>query len=97
MSTQLDPADAARFALSVLTMRVDSPAGDWLASDYEQIYLDRWAELHAEHGDEADEDVFLNLLNIAEYLLGRLVEATGREPAYWLTEVRRDYVDTMDA
>jgi len=92
-----DSKATARFALAVLTMRANTPGGEWLPADYERHYLDGYRELRDEQGEDTDEYLFLDMLNIAWHLLFYLETATGRPISVWLGDIRDDYVEASDA
>ena len=82
------------WAMSVLTMRVNTPSGEWLPADFERVYRQGWAELEAAFGaDTASEMAILDLANIAMHLVDYLVAVTGQPASRWLEQVRRDYVE----
>ena len=82
------------WAMSLLTMRVNTPSGEWLPADFEQVYRQGWAELEAAFGaSTASEMAILDLANIAMHLVDYLVVVTGQPASRWLEQVRRDYVD----
>jgi hypothetical protein len=86
----------ASLALAVLTMRADTPAGEWLESTYGSTYFDIWHEARDLAGDEADEDMFLNMLNFAATLLDYLEDETGRASAHWIERIRHEYIESIE-
>ncbi|MBC9735392.1 hypothetical protein [Nocardioides marmotae] len=82
------------WAMSLLTMRVNTPSGEWLPEDFERVYRQGWAELEGSFGaSTASEMAILDLANIAMHLVDYLVAVTGEPASRWLEQVRRDYVD----
>ncbi|NHC24128.1 hypothetical protein G6553_13225 [Nocardioides sp. IC4_145] len=83
------------WAMSLLTMRVNTPSGEWLPADFERVYRQGWGELEAAFGaGTASEMAILDLANIAMHLVDYLVVVTGQPASRWLEQVRRDYVET---
>lgn len=96
MTPDQDPdfGDITDWALALVTMRVDTPGGEWLPEDYQRAYVQGWAELEARFGaTTASEMAILDLANIATHLVDYLVAVTGQPASVWLQQVRRDYVD----
>jgi hypothetical protein len=85
---------AARYALSLLTMRVNAPADEWLPPDFEREYEAGWADLEAQLGSEmANEGVVLVLMHMAALLMRELNAATGKPFGHWLQILREEYVN----
>ncbi|MFC6707548.1 hypothetical protein [Flexivirga alba] len=86
----------SRYAFMLLTMRANTPDGEWLAADHEEVYLDGWRELVEKVGeDNANDYTRLDLLNMANYFLHFLAETSGASKESWLQSLREDYVDPM--
>lgn len=93
-----DPDSVAAWAFSLLTMRANTPAGEWLPADFEQAYQDGWREVVDEVGEsEANDEVVLDLVNMANLLLDELAELSGQPKAIWLTASRENYLNTGDS
>ncbi len=66
------------WAMSLLTMRVNTPSGEWLPADFERVYRQGWGELEAAFGaGTASEMAILDLANIAMHLVDYLVVVTA--------------------
>jgi hypothetical protein len=87
----------AELALSLLTMRADTPAGEWVDDHFGTDYEKVWTDARSLAGGEADDDLFLSVLNLADVLLRLLVAATEVEQASWLARVRANYIDPIDS
>lgn len=94
MTSDPDFGEITAWAFALLTMRVDTPGGEWLADDYQRVYAQGWGELQAQFGvDTASEMAILDLANLAMHLVDYLVAVTGQPAATWLQQLRRDYVE----
>jgi hypothetical protein len=92
--------DISRYAFTVLTMRANTPPGEWVGDDeaFARIYESGWREIVERHqGNSPEEYLFLDMLNMANYFLGMLTEITGKPKELFLDAVRRDYVDPDEA
>ncbi|WKN47198.1 hypothetical protein [Nocardioides sp. Arc9.136] len=97
MSGEPDFDAITNWAMSLLTMRVNTPSGEWLPADFEQVYQQGWAELESAFGaSTASEMAILDLANIAMHLVDYLVAVTGQPASRWLEQVRQDYVEADD-
>lgn len=91
-------ADLTRWCLALLTMRVNTPAGEWLDDTFHRIYSDGWREAEEALGLEgASEVAILDLTNMADLLVNWLAQISGKAPAFWLSELRKHYVDPEEA
>ena len=80
-------------AFSILTMRVNTGGGEWIEDAYGETYRQVWSEARSLAGDEAEEAMFLSMLNLADRLLAYLVAATGIDHDEWLRRLRAEYID----
>jgi hypothetical protein len=80
----------ARIALAMLTMRVNTPVGHWVEETFGQAYYDLWDDAHAIAGGQAEEDLFLLMMNMASYYLQALAITEGRPVEAYLEENRRE-------
>jgi hypothetical protein len=83
----------AELAFSILTMRANTSGGQWIDDAYGDTYGQVWTEARSIAGDEADEAMFLSMLNLADHLLGLLVATTGVQHAEWLRRLRAQHMD----
>lgn len=90
-----DEYDAIReWAFTLLTMRVNTPWGEWLPDDFEQIYIEGWREAVDKVGEDAASDTaILTLANIAADLVQNLAIAGGATTTQILESIRRDHID----
>lgn len=92
---QADENQIAELALAVLAMRVNTPAGQWVGDTFGDEYYDIWREAQAIDGEDADENMFLSVVNMATLLVQYLTQvAPGTSTDTWLSALRADYVDT---
>lgn len=86
----------AELALAVITMRVQTPAGKWLDETFGDEYYNIWREAKAIDGEDAEEGMFLSVVNMASLLVEYVTAAAqGSTAEDWLRALRADYVDTM--
>jgi hypothetical protein len=83
----------AELAFSILTMRANTSGGQWVDDAYGDTYRQVWTEARSLAGDEADEAMFLAMLNLADHLLALLVATTGVQHAEWLRRLRAEHID----
>ena len=82
------------WSFALLTMRVHTPGGEWLADDFERFYQHGWAELEGDLGESAaSEMAILELANMGMHLVDYLVQVTGQPASIWLERLRQDYVE----
>ena len=82
----------AELAFSILTMRVNTAGGQWIEDSFGDTYRQVWSEARALAADEANEAMFLSMLNLADRLLAFLVDATGVEHDEWLRRLRAECI-----
>jgi hypothetical protein len=83
-----------QWTFALLTMRANTPGGEWLSDDFQEIYQDGLRESIETLGEsEAGEYALLDLMNMADWLLMNLSVMSGRPKDYWLGELRKEYVD----
>ena len=83
----------AELAFSILTMRANTAGGQWVDDAYGDTYRQVWTEARSLAGDEADEAMFLSMLNLADHLLALPVATTGLPHGEWLRRLRAAYID----
>lgn len=89
--------DAHRLALAVLTMRVNTPAGQWLEGRDEDEYMAIWREAERLYGEDADEDLFLAAINLGSLLVQLLADAQGVPPSVILQSVAAAQEDDFNS
>lgn len=88
-----DFGEITDWAFSLLTMRINTPGGEWLPADFERVYAQGWSELEGSFGAaSASEAAILDLANIGMHLVDYLVAETGQPAEFWLARLHRDYV-----
>ena len=105
----MNPSDGFRFrhsfsaqkqmadiAFSLLRLRAETPAGEWVDEHFAGSYERAWDRARSLAGAQAHDDVLLSALNLADVLLDFLVAATGIEKSEWLTRLHTDYIDPID-
>jgi hypothetical protein len=86
--------DVSRLVLAVLNGRaLWTEPGQWLSGPVEETYGEMWDRAREVYGDDEGEYLFLDMLNIANHLLGYLEGATGEPADRWLARVRDDYIE----
>ena len=88
--------EMAELAFSLLTLRANTPSGSWVDDHDSEAYQAVRAHARSLAGAEADEDLFLSVLNLADTVLRLLVAATGMEPEVWLARLHEDYIAPID-
>jgi hypothetical protein len=88
--------EMAELAFSLLTMRANTPPGSWVDDEFADAYRGVRAEARSLAGREADEDLFLSVLNLSETLLRYLAAATGIGQDQWLARLHEHYIEPID-
>lgn len=94
-SVSLDEQALDRAFMQILTMRVHTPSGEWLPTEFEDHYFALIREL-VESDDTAEEYLFLSSLNLNRWLVDLLVEHTGVPAEQWLQVIARDAIGLTD-
>jgi hypothetical protein len=68
-----EPVDTEAIAAAILTLRLNTAAGEWLSPEDEDLVRDMLAEVPLED----EELVLLSMMNLAWYSLTRLAEVGG--------------------
>ena len=79
-----------RIALAMVTMRVDTPEGQWVEDTFGDAYFRLWDDAREGGGEDYEEFLFLGVLNLASAWLQQLADVSGRPVSDWLDDVRRD-------
>lgn len=90
-----DDNQVDRIAVAMLTLRINTPPGEWLATADEQVYGDMYRE--AASFDGGEEYLVLSMMNLAWLALTNLAVQTGQSEQWWLQQFARDQVDEGDA
>lgn len=85
----------ASWCLALITMRANTPPGEWFNEAFEKVYADGWKEATEVLGDEANEYALLDMMNMAELLLSWLSQFSRKPTSEWLALLRETYIDEV--
>lgn len=86
--TSREPFDYTAAVVAMLTLRINTPTGDWLADEDHDRFWQFVGEAEAAEGVEsANEYLLLEMMNMAWEALTRLAAATGEREATWLQRI----------
>jgi hypothetical protein len=86
----------AEHAFSLLTLRPDTPPGEWVDEHRDPRYAAVREQARALAGERAEDDVLLSVLNLADVLPRYLVAATGIDHDAWLARVHDETSPPID-
>lgn len=85
-----------RLATAMLTLRVNTPAGEWLSDGDHNIFASLYKDALDAAGGDA-EDLVLSMMNLAWYALMYLEELAGAPPKRTATEWLQEIATTIEA
>ena len=86
-----EPYDYEGAAVAFLTLRINTPAGEWLSDADLEIVRANWLEaIEVDGAENAAEYSELAMMNIAWYALTNLAALTGKTEQEWLQQIVLD-------
>lgn len=83
--------------IAMLTLRLNTPSGEWLSDeDHETFWSYEREAIAAEGAEEAGEALLLTMMNMAWYALINLASVTGESESSWLQRIAVDLRDAPD-
>ena len=89
-----EPFDYTSAVIAMLTLRANTPGGEWLSDGDFSIFETLWKEAAAADGeDTAGEYMLLEMMNAAWLAIQHLAAATGESEQVWLERIAADMHD----
>ena len=90
-------SDYTAAVVGMLTLRINTPAGDWLSDeDHERFWRFTLDLEEADGTEDANEFLLLEMMNVAWMALAYLAEATGEAESTWLQRIALDRAQLHD-
>jgi len=93
-----EPYDYAALVVAMLTLRINTPVGEWLNDDDVKIYFSYQQEAIDADGEEwGNEYMLLAMMNTAWLAIQHLALLTGESESVWLQRIAQDHRSFPDA
>jgi hypothetical protein len=87
-----EPYDYDAAVVGMLTLRINTPIGEWLSDPDFAVYADYYREAVAAEGEEdANEYLLLSMMNTAHLAIQYLASLTGETQEVWLQRIAIDH------
>ena len=87
-----EPYDYYAAVVGMLTLRINTPPGEWLNDRDFEIYAEYWRDAEAAEGEEAaSEYLLLSMMNTAHLAIQYLATLTGETQEVWLQRIAIDH------